>query len=599
MKSLAEQLKKKYIAENLERSGILDYNEAPGAKTYFYDDLPNTVVDGYPFAADLVNDKGVAYGMKDWVELSAEQKKGCKLRFHYLPTCHEIYLGCTGSGKTTGCMEPQLRALSMQKNKPDLFITDPKGELFDHNAEHLKEQGYRLYVLNFKDLLRSDRWNPLLELYDTAILLRDVGKDMNVVQSGVPTPDLSLVAAPEKYNPKRGYITCDGKAFPSPNEYNVYLEIRSDAIRAQLDQLINEIANTMIQVRNQKDPTWEEGSLELLKGLFSLMLDFAVEDKAFTRDMMNIQTLHSYYITLRNFSANGDSVSKLERHSLFANGKHEKAFNLMATALNTSPRTMRSYCSVFESAMKDWFQANIYSMTTGQTIKIDESDETPFAVFLITRDYEKSDFRIAGLFIDWIYRLILKRNEGNPKARPLHYLLDEFGNIPAITDFENKIATARSRNIWFHLVLQSYAQLKVNYADNVDEVIIDNCNGLIFLGSQNADTKTKFSEQCGKHSIEKYSLYEASAVDLVEVPVIPCSKLDEMCPGEMFIKRFRTPVIKSEFIRSYILAADGYFPHFLESDGIEKCAPYTLVSYSNKRFIHKLPKNTSNNPWDF
>ena len=487
----------------------------------------------------------------------------------------------------------------MQKNKPDLFITDPKGELFDHNAEHLKEQGYHLFVLNFKDLLRSDRWNPLLELYDTAMLLRDLGKDMVVVPSGVPTPDLTLVAAPKKYKSSLGYITCEGKAFPTPNDYNVYLEIRSDALHAQLDQLINEIANTMIEVRNMKDPTWEEGALELLKGLFNLMLDFAVEGKDFTRDMMNIQTLHSYYITLRNFSANGDNISKLDRHSLFADGKHEKAFNLMATALNTSPRTMRSYCSVFETAMKDWFQANIYSMTTGQTINLDEIGDEPFAIFLITRDYEKSDFRIAGLFIDWVYRLILKRNEANPKARPLHYLLDEFGNIPPITDFENKIATARSRNIWFHLVLQSYAQLKVNYEDNVDEVIIDNCNSLVFLGSQNAETKTKFSEQCGKRSIESYSLYETTTVDLIEVPIIPCSRLDEMNPGEMFIKRFRCPVIKSEFIRSYVLASEGYFPHFLESDGIEKCAPYTLISYSNKRFIHKLPKNTSRSSWDF
>ena len=143
MKSLAEQLRNKYITENLECSTIVNYDKADISKTYLFKDLPDLSINGYPFAADFISDKGVAYGMQDWLSVSEEEKKRCTLRFHYLPCCHEIYLGCTGSGKTTGCIEPQLRALSSQKNKPDLFITDPKGELFDHNARHLKDNGYR------------------------------------------------------------------------------------------------------------------------------------------------------------------------------------------------------------------------------------------------------------------------------------------------------------------------------------------------------------------------------------------------------------------------------------------------------------------------
>ena len=590
MKSLAEQLRNKYITENLECSTIVNYDKADISKTYLYKDLPDLSINGYPFAADFISDKGVAYGMQDWLSVSEEEKKRCTLRFHYLPCCHEIYLGCTGSGKTTGCIEPQLRALSSQKNKPDLFITDPKGELFDHNARHLKDNGYRLYVLNFKNLTRSDNWNPLLELYDTAMKLRDIGKGTRTVTGALPEEGLTLFAPIERFNKALGYIVYDGKAFPSPVEYDVYIEVQENSIHAEIDQLVNEIAHTMIQVTNKNDKTWEEGAIEMLKGLFILMVDFAVEGKGFTREMMNMQTLHSYYITLRTYSmSGGERTGRLDRYPLFCNGKHKKAFDLLATALNTAQVTMRGYCSIFEAAMQDWFQANIYAITTSQTVNLDKDDDTPFAIFLITRDYEKSDFRIAGLFIDWVYRFVLKRNEDNPDSRPVHFLLDEFGNIPKIADFENKIATARSRNMWFHLVLQSYAQLDLIY-EKASEIIVDNCNSLVFLGSQNAETKKKFSEQCGLHSIERYLLQESTAVDIIEVPIVPRSRLDEMRPGEMYIKRFSAPVIKSEFIRSYICAQEGYFPHFRESDGLETCTPFASVSYANKRFIHSLPK---------
>ena len=145
---------KNYISEHMENSYEMDYTrltEQMGAEKYFYDELPCTEVKGYPVASDFVGEDGTAYSMNDYEKLSESKKSKCRLRYYYLPNVHEIYLGTTGSGKTTGCIEPQLRAISSQKNKPNIFITDPKGELFNRNAEHLKKMGYRTYVLNFKN----------------------------------------------------------------------------------------------------------------------------------------------------------------------------------------------------------------------------------------------------------------------------------------------------------------------------------------------------------------------------------------------------------------------------------------------------------------
>ena len=176
--SFTEEAIAKYREQYLENSGKLSYVELLGGEaveTVLYRDLPNTEVKGYPFASDYVDEKGKTYSAEEFDAMDETARKKLELRFHFLPKYHELYVGTTGSGKTTGCMEPQLRAISSQKNKPNLFITDPKGELFSHNAAHLKKHGYKTYVLNFKDFALSDRWIPLCELYRKQVEIRDAG----------------------------------------------------------------------------------------------------------------------------------------------------------------------------------------------------------------------------------------------------------------------------------------------------------------------------------------------------------------------------------------------------------------------------------------
>ena len=190
----------KYIKDNLENNEILsflDYQQE-GAKSYFFDELNNIEVHGFPFSSDFVDNQGNSYSYAEFAKLSLEDKKACRLRFFYLPNYHELYIGTTGSGKTTGCIEPQLRAIAAQQNKANLFITDPKGELFEHHARYLKEQGYNLFILNFKNLARSHTWNPLEEMYDTYQELKAVGEGAKQV-SGKPSKDLQLMDPESDY----------------------------------------------------------------------------------------------------------------------------------------------------------------------------------------------------------------------------------------------------------------------------------------------------------------------------------------------------------------------------------------------------------------
>lgn len=588
--SITDKIISEYVDQYLESSKKIDYTELTeknGIKTVLFKDLPHTEINGYPFASDFVSPDGTAYSMDTFEKLSPKEQAECQLRYYYLPYSHELYVGTTGSGKTTGCVEPQLRAISSQKNKPNLFLTDPKGELFDRNAKHLKDNGYQLMVLNFKDLMRSDRWNPLLELYDLNVKLANVGKDSEIKIPPV-MEGYELMGPPELFNSKY-YIAYDGKAFPNQQIFDQYCIFERDCLNAQTDSLINQLANMLIVVQSSTDKTWEYGAQCLLKGLLLCMLEEASDpESGFTRDMMNFNTLRRYYSILRSDCVDDDNNhgTNISNHYLLKN-KSETTIAPMKIALGNAPNTSRSYCGVFDGAMKDWFQAHIFALTTGNTINLD-NDDKPFAIFLITRDYEKSDFKIAGLFIDWVYKCMLEKAENNKSSRALHFLLDEFGNIPQIKDFENKISTSRSRNIWFHLVIQSYKQIDIVYGEQRCIVIRNNCNAQIFLGAQDVASKKIFADECGKHNVPtlKSKLYKED-VTLAEVPLLPVSNLDLIRPGQIYTKRLYMPLITSQFIRSYVCAKQGTFRDFTDANGLINCTPFIIDPFSGEKYTFK------------
>ena len=182
---------------------------------------------------------------------------------------------------------------------------------------------------------------------------------------------------------------------------------------------------------------------------------------------------------------------------------------------------------------------------------------------------------------------MLEKSESGKMTRPLHFMLDEFGNVPKIKDFENKISTARSRDIWFHLVLQSYNQLDAVYTEKMAEIIKDNCNAQIFLGSQNRRTKELFSEQCGKTHVKTLSSeLRADKDEITDVPLVPENVLDYIKPGEMYIKRMYSPVIMARYIRSYIMTENGDFP-YQNAVGLRNIAPLNLEPISSDKYTFK------------
>ena len=72
---------------------------------------------------------------------------------------HNLVIGGTGSGKTQTTIMPQIY-LSIKAGES--FITnDHGGELYDEFSGMAKENGYKVQVINFRDMTKGNNYNPL------------------------------------------------------------------------------------------------------------------------------------------------------------------------------------------------------------------------------------------------------------------------------------------------------------------------------------------------------------------------------------------------------------------------------------------------------
>ena len=105
------RLKGKSSMENQHFASLKELNK--NYKHCFYTDLKNLSVTGIPFRFE---------------------RKHNNIHIHFTPPCHVLIVGASGTGKTACWVEPTMQILSELKNRPSLFITDPKGEIYAHHS---------------------------------------------------------------------------------------------------------------------------------------------------------------------------------------------------------------------------------------------------------------------------------------------------------------------------------------------------------------------------------------------------------------------------------------------------------------------------------
>lgn len=98
-----------------------------------------------------------------------------------------LCIGAPGSGKSRGFIIPFLMGCAQRSSggSPEsVFVTDPKGELFEKMAPFFREKGFYVKAINFLDMAHSDGWNCLYGLDKETQLVQTVANTIIQNTSG-------------------------------------------------------------------------------------------------------------------------------------------------------------------------------------------------------------------------------------------------------------------------------------------------------------------------------------------------------------------------------------------------------------------------------
>lgn len=362
---------------------------------------------------------------------------------------HTLVYGATGSKKTRAFVMPAIKILGQAGES--MIINDTKGELYERCSEELKEQGYRIITLNFRNPAEGNAWNPL-------------------------------------------YIP-----------YQYYL--KGDFDKAA--ELANDVASTLTQSEiSIKDPFWDYSSGDCLYGLILLLFRYCKE----FREPEQWITISNLLFLRRKLFEQGTSylwdwASEDELIAASLSGSIGAASDTQKSILAVFDQKMR--CFSIQPALLDMLannNINIDSIGQEKTavFLITPDEKTTYhklVALFISQSYQYLVYKAT-------------QQDGRVPVR-INYILDEFSSLPAIgSDFPNMIAAARSRNIRFSIVCQSKNQLIRRYKEEA-ATITANCTNWIFFTSRELELLRELSELCGqKHDrTPSVSVYDLQQLD--------------------------------------------------------------------------------------
>ncbi|KAL3948248.1 VirD4-like conjugal transfer protein, CD1115 family [Lentilactobacillus hilgardii] len=136
-------------------------------------------------------------------------------------------------------------------------------------------------------------------------------------------------------------------------------------------------------------------------------------------------------------------------------------------------------------------------------VKVDY-DDRPCALFLITPASRTAYNQISALAINQCYTettTAAAHFNGGKMYYPIQVIGDEWGNVPAIPDFANKLSQGLGIGFTFNIFLQSKEQLDKRYGKEVAKILLDNINTKVYLSSSESETRKWFSEALGNKTI--------------------------------------------------------------------------------------------------
>ena len=582
---------KKYYDTNWLSMEELKKN--PDFKYHLYEDLHRSDNIGVPIRAELI---------------------GNKLHVNMYKPIHTMVIGTTGAGKTTQFINPTIQILSETHAKPCLVITDPKGEIYDDHSEKLRKNGYRILVFDLKEPFQSTRWNPMSRAYEINERAMNLNREVKVHHNDDPR-DFSLKCVSQVYYGE--WYEFDGYAFADIQSLQSHQASLKQILKTEAFEDLKDIASVLCPIQSNNDPIWERGAKDLVLGTMLAMLeDSENPDLGMTKDKFNFYNL-SKILNLKD-NEGGNSLRSLTDY-FKGRDPLSQAVQLANQVVTNAEKTTKSYMGIVTDRMGLFSDMGVCFATSTNEMDLKTFADQPTAVFIKIPDEKTTRHPIASMFVSQLYKILVDvaNKRGGSLARDVYFLLDEFANMPKIENFETIITVARSRRMYFTLILQSYAQLTIKYGQDVGATIKDNCNIHIFIASNDQTTLEEFSKRCGNISVEtettsisKGEEKDAKGSKSINVqldtrPLIYPAELASLKPnsGECIVSILQRNPIRSIFTPSYMCSVydmtkaprNQTLPQQLD----EQALYYDIRIRNQKILKNSGGGGVSSNPFDF
>ena len=450
---------------------------------------------------------------KDGVIVRAE-KVGSNIEVNFIKPIHTLIIGTTSSGKSTQYIIPTIQLLSMTAAKPSFVITDPKGELYRDNAEKLKKEGYEVLVLDLDDPYASSKWNPLSYAYRTYHRSLNINREVKIHSAGEDPRAKKLIMDSDFDWHNTNWYEFNRTAYADRNNLDRDLRVVRDKLQTAAFTEIQDVVTAVAPIVNTNDANWETVAQKLIQAVILAMLEDSTDpDLNLTEEKFNFYNV--YKICNFTDTSGRDTFATLKKYLFEYRDKFSKVRELANSALNNAETTSKNYMGFVSNKTIVFSDEGISFMTSTNEIDFNSIDEKPTAIFVRIPDQLEVRHPLGSLFVTQMYkRLVEKANSlGGSLKRHVYFELDEFGNMPKFNNLGTTLAVARSRGIFYQLVIQSYAQLNAKYGDQEAQIIKNNCPISVYVGSDDHNTNEEFSKILGNKTIEMTNVNTSKGPD--------------------------------------------------------------------------------------
>lgn len=392
-------------------------------------ELVQEIVEKTPY----FNEAGIVLGMS--------KEKGTEKIYAIGDDVHTICIGSTRSGKSRHVVIPTICTLGLAGES--MVMSDPKGELYNYTTPFLKRLGYEVIAIDFKNPLKSDRYNFLQPTID-AVKINDIPGAIECAW------DITSALVGEAKGEK---IWTNGEA----------------------STIAGSIMNVVYDNRGKYNTKYQN----MTNTYFFIANMYKTIDKSMpiTDYMKELDAAHPS----RGLIAISEIAPSKTRGSFFTAA-------LTTLRLFTNPK-------IYSMTSKSDFDPKDLGRKKMALFIILPDETTTYyslASLLVSQVYEQL-VKVAD-------------ERGGRLERRVNFILDEFGNFTQIPDFATKLTVGGGRGIRFNLFLQDFAQLDKKYGKEESKIIRGNCQNWIYLQTNDTETLEEISKRLGNYTVSTYSL---------------------------------------------------------------------------------------------